>query len=167
MFKKSLILISFLFSLGYSQTNFIKFELLGPGILASFNYERMISEKLGIRIGYGGLTLETISEDDSFGLTEEVKLTAIPIGVFYNALGQNNHKLTVGGGIDMMNVELDGGVVDLLGIDLSEGLTVPYGSFGYRYHRGTGGFHLSADYYILMLDGATVGTVGLGLGWSF
>ena len=127
----------------------------------------MISEKLGIRIGYGGLTLETISEDDSFGLTEEVKLTAIPIGVFYNALGQNNHKLTVGGGIDMMNVELDGGVVDLLGIDLSEGLTVPYGSFGYRYHRGTGGFHLSADYYILMLDGATVGTVGLGLGWSF
>jgi hypothetical protein len=96
-----------------------------------------------------------------------VKLTAIPIGVFYNALGQNNHKLSVGGGIDMITLDVSGGVVDLLGTDLSEGISIPFGSFGYRYHRATGGFHLSADYYIMMLDGATGGTVGLGLGWSF
>ena len=125
----------------------------------------MVGEKLGVRVGYGGLTLTATDELD-FSETE-VKLTAIPIGVFYNALGQNNHKLTVGGGIDMITLELNGAVVDLLGTDLSEGISIPFGSFGYRYHRGTGGFHLSADYYIMMLDGATGGTVGLGLGWSF
>ena len=57
----------------------------------------------------------------------------------------------------MITVALDGAVVDLLGTDLSEGISIPYGSFGYRYHRATGGFHLSADYYIMMLDGATGG----------
>ena len=166
MLKKSLVLFSLLISLGYSQTNFIKFEALGPGILSSFNFERMVGEKLGVRLGYGGLSLDATDELDF--TTTTVKLTAIPIGVFYNALGQNNHKLTVGGGIDMVTLSLEGNaVVDLLGTDLSEGITIPFGSFGYRYHRATGGFHLSADYYLLMLDGATGGTVGLGLGWSF
>jgi len=165
MLRKSITFFVLFVSLGYSQTNFLKFELLGPGILSSFNYERMISDKLGVRVGYGGISLTSTDEVD-FSETE-VRLTAIPIGVFYNALGQNNHKLSFGGGIDMMTLELDGGVVELLDTDLSEGLTVPYGSFGYRYHRGSGGFHLSADYYILMLDGATGSTVGLGLGWSF
>ena len=62
----------------------------------------MVGEKLGVRVGYGGLSLDTT--DDLDFSTTTVKVTAIPIGVFYNALGQNNHKLTVGGGIDMITV---------------------------------------------------------------
>ena len=57
MLKKSLFLFAFIFSVGFSQTNFVKAELLGPGILSSLNYERMVGEKLGVRVGYGGLTL--------------------------------------------------------------------------------------------------------------
>ena len=165
MLKKSLLLFAFIFSVGFSQTNFVKAEILGPGILGSLNYERMVGEKLGVRVGYGGLSLDATDETDLTMTT--VNLTAIPIGVFYNALGQNNHKLSVGGGIDMITVTLDGAVIDLLGTDLSEGISIPFGSFGYRYHRATGGFHVSADYYIMMVDGATGTTVGLGIGWSF
>lgn len=165
MLKKSLFLFAFIFSVGFSQTNFVKAELLGPGILSSLNYERMVGEKLGVRVGYGGLSVDTT--DDLDLSTTTVKITAIPIGVFYNALGQNNHKISVGGGIDMLSLDVTGGVVDLLGTDLSEGISAPYGQVGYRYHRGTGGFHLSTDLYMIMFDGATVSTVGIGLGWSF
>ena len=165
MLKKSLFLFAFIFSVGFSQTNFVKVEGLGLGLFSSLNYERMVGEKLGVRVGYGGLSLDTT--DDLDFSTTTIKVTAIPIGVFYNALGQNNHKLTVGGGIDMISLEVTGGVVDLLGVDLSEGISAPYGQVGYRYHRGTGGFHLSTDLYMIMFDGASLSTVGIGLGWSF
>ena len=46
MLKKSLFLFAFIFSVGFSQTNFVKAEILGPGILGSLNYERMVGEKL-------------------------------------------------------------------------------------------------------------------------
>ena len=164
MLKKSLFLFAFILSVGFSQTNFVKAEFLGPGILGSLNYERMVGEKLGVRVGYGGLSGTTT---DDLDLETTVKITAIPIGVFYNALGQNNHKLSVGGGIDMISIEITGEVFDLFGVDLSEGISAPYGQVGYRYHRGTGGFHLSTDLYMIMFDDASLLTVGIGLGWSF
>ena len=37
MLKKSLFLFAFIFSVGFSQTNFVKAELLGPGILSSLS----------------------------------------------------------------------------------------------------------------------------------
>jgi len=146
-------------SIGYSQ-NAVYGELLGPGLLGSMNYERMISEKLSVRVGYGGLTVEGA---DELSLVEEYKVTAIPIGVNYFMGG--NHNLVIGGGIDLIKVEAD---VELLGLNLSEGLTAFYTSFGYRYQKDTGGLVFGLNgYYIMFGDAGGVPTVGIDIGWAF
>ena len=161
MLKKATILLItvMVVSVGYSQ-NVIYGEALGPGLLGSLNYERMLGEKLSVRVGYGGLSVTT---EDDFGLEETIKVTAIPIGVNY--LMGNNHKLEVGGGANILNFSSS---IDLLGLDLDAGLTTFYGGLGYRYQKDTGGlvFRLNG-YYLMMGDAGGVSTVGISLGWAF
>lgn len=134
--------------------------MLGPGLLGSVNYERMINEKMSVRVGYGGLSAEST---DDLGLIETIKVTAIPIGVNY--LMGGNHKIVVGGGIDMIKFDAS---VDLLGLSIDEGLTAFYGVGGYRYQKDTGGFVFGLNgYYMSLGDAGGVATVGIDLGWAF
>ena len=81
--------------------NAIYFEALGPGILYSINYERMVTEAVSIRIGYSSWQVTT-----PFLITSSVSFTGIPIMV--NVLqGDGNSKLELGAGIEFVSVQFD------------------------------------------------------------
>lgn len=153
--KKITLSLMVISCISYGQ-NIIYGEALGPGILGSINYERMLGEKLSVRVGYGGFS----ATDD---YDETTKVTAIPIGVNY--LMGNNHKLEIGGGANLLNFSQS---IDLLGLSLETGLTTFYGGLGYRYQKDTGGliFRLKG-YYLMLGDAGGVPTVGASLGWAF
>ena len=155
MLKKVTLTLIAISCISYGQ-NMIYGEALGPGILGSINYERMLGEKLSVRVGYGGITV-TDEYDES------ISVSAIPIGANY--LMGNNHKLEIGGGVNILNFTSS---IDLLGLELDAGLTTFYGGVGYRYQKDTGGLIFRLNGYFLMLgEAGGVPTGGLSLGYAF
>jgi hypothetical protein len=74
--------------------NAVFFELLGNGGLYSFNYERMLTESLGLRVGFA-------TGDNPahwFGGTPTDRYTTVPVTVSY-LLGRGERKLELGGGV--------------------------------------------------------------------
>ena len=53
--KKITLSLMVISCISYGQ-NIIYGEALGPGILGSINYERLLGEKLSVRVGYGGFS---------------------------------------------------------------------------------------------------------------
>jgi hypothetical protein len=74
--------------------NAVFFELLGNGGLYSFNYERMLTESLGLRVGFATWD----SSDFWFEGTPSDRYTSVPVTVSY-LLGRGERKLELGGGV--------------------------------------------------------------------
>jgi len=74
--------------------NAVFFELLGNGGLYSFNYERMLTESLGLRVGFATWD----SSDLWFEGTPSDRYTTVPVTVSY-LLGRGERKLELGGGV--------------------------------------------------------------------
>jgi hypothetical protein len=74
--------------------NAVFFELLGNGGLYSFNYERMLTESLGLRVGFATWD----SSDFWFEGTPSDRYTTVPVTVSY-LLGRGERKLELGGGV--------------------------------------------------------------------
>ena len=160
---------------GFSQ-NIFHLELFGPGLLASLNYERMLSEKFSARIGMGGLNTEgkyDLSDDNSdldlsfeIGKDEAIRVTAIPIGVNY--LMGGNHKFEVGGGTNILKFGGGKNHVELLGQDLKKDLSGFYYGFGYRYQKTTGGLLFRfTGYWLTFGDAGGLPWFGMAFGWAF
>ena len=120
-------------------------ELGGNGLLWSLNYDRMITEKISIRVGYGFFQISDLffhpdkkEFQDAVEDSYDSKVSLVPIVVNY-LLGSGNHKLEIGLGIRYAMVE---------GNDLIFSMPLPdngsetsaTGVLGYRYHSDTGGF---------------------------
>ena len=73
--------------------NAVFFELLGNGGLYSFNYERMLTESLGLRVGYA-----TWDSSDLWFEGTSDRYTTVPVTVSY-LLGRGERKLELGGGV--------------------------------------------------------------------
>ena len=181
--KKTIVLLITLMAVskGFSQ-NIVHLEMLGPGLIYSLNYERMLSEKFSARIGMGVLNTEgeidietgdntTVIEVDK---DEAIRMTAIPIGVNY--LMGGNHKFEVGVGATILKFE-GGQNVDILGQDLEADFVGYYYGFGYRYQKTTSGLFFRTTGYWLMLgdheinagepEDISVPWWGMTFGWAF
>ena len=73
--------------------NAVFFELLGNGGLYSFNYERMLTESLGLRVGFA-----TWDSSDLWFEGTSDRYTTVPVTVSY-LLGRGERKLELGGGV--------------------------------------------------------------------
>ena len=64
-----------------SAPNTIYFELLGSGIIYSFNYERLLTNHIGLRggIGYLGLTSDASTNADGTANSASASIMTIPI----------------------------------------------------------------------------------------
>ena len=155
--------VTLILSSGFAQNNTIYFELLGNGLVYSLNYDRMVTDKISVRAGYGGLTVSQVSSTPGV-LFEDIKITLIPVLANY-LRGEGSHKLEVGGGIVLITVDYTGSMEDLDFKIGAEG-SVFTGNVGYRYQKPEGGFFFKAS--LCPFFGETMVTsVGLGLGYSF
>jgi len=141
--------------------NAIYFEALGPGILYSINYERMVSNNVSIRIGYSSWQVTT-----PFLITSSVSFTGIPVMVNF-LQGDGNSKLELGAGIEFVQYS---STSSFLGYDPTTNTgsgNVVILSFGYRYQPMGGGiqFRVGID-PVIGPNGARV-TGGLSLGVCF
>ena len=165
--KKILMLFAFIGATSiHAQANTVYFELFGNGLVYSVNYDRMVTDNISVRAGYGGLTVSSTSVDSetSLILTEDVKITMIPVLGNY-LMGDGNHKLEIGGGVVMVSIDYSGNVED---IDFSIGAdgAIPTGNLGYRYQKPEGGLFFKASLCPFFGD-EMVTSIGLGLGYSF
>ena len=141
-------------AIGNSQRNNVYAELGGAGYSTTFNYERLLSDNILVRIGYGsgrGKSENGSSIDD--------KISFMPLGAAY-LIGPGSHKLEVGGGMTMLQ-----GTLEMRG-EYIEDNSIFFGG-GYRYQKGTGGFLLSLKGYYLSIGEFSAPWAGLSVGWTF
>ena len=157
-FILTVLLTGLLSSLSFSQTNItapnsLHLELLGNGLIYSLNYERMIVESFGARIGIGYLQVKEIDGDD------QASLTTVPVMVTY-LLGSKSSKLELGVGICYINISAD--IEEFLGVEESE--TLGTATFGYRYQRSDGGllFRIGVTPFFGSIGFQLSGAVGFG-----
>ena len=74
--------------------NTVFVEGLGAGLLYSFNYERLVLEDLGVRVGLGVYTV-TGQED---GIAVRGALIMVPVTLSYLGIGSARHIFEIGGG---------------------------------------------------------------------
>ena len=153
--------VTLILSSGFAQTNTVYLELFGNAVLGSINYDRMVTDNVSVRVGYGSISLD----DRDPGLKAKISITPIPITANY-LMGSGNHKLEIGAGILYIMVD---GNVDLGGVSLaaSGSVIATTGVLGYRYHRDTGGFSFRATVAPIMLEGEMLTMPGLSLGYTF
>ena len=156
--------VTLVLSSGFAQNNTIYLELLGNGLLYSINYDRMVTDNISVRAGYGGLTVSNMTVSSGVIVTEDIKITLIPVLANY-LRGEGNHKLEIGGGIVLVSFDYTGNVAD---VDFSLGAdgSIPTANLGYRYQKSEGGFFFKASLCPFFAE-TMVTSVGLGFGYSF
>lgn len=125
--------------------NAIYLDLLGPGLLYSINYDRMLTDDLSVRIGFSYLTLGASSSDGQ-GNTASADFSywAVPLTVSYLGIGSHSNMLELGGGPILMHVE-GSGIVEVEDEETGEvGASATVfaltGMVGYRHQPADGGF---------------------------
>ena len=156
--------VTLIVSCSFAQNNTIYFELLGNGLVYSLNYDRMVTEKISVRAGYGGLTVSQMTISSGTIVNEDIKITLIPVLANY-LRGEGNHKLEMGAGIVLVSLDYTGNVADV-NFSLAADGAIPTGNFGYRYQKPEGGFFFKASLCPFFAE-TMVTSVGLGLGYSF
>ena len=156
--------VTLILSSGFAQNNTIYLELLGNGLLYSLNYDRMVTDNISVRAGYGGLTVSNSTVSSGVIVTEDIKITLIPVLANY-LRGEGNHKLEIGGGIVLVSLDYTGNVADV-DFSLAADGAIPTGNLGYRYQKSEGGFFFKASLCPFFAE-TMVTSVGLGFGYSF
>ena len=167
--KKILYLLFILnsFNVISAQNNSLYFELLGPGLTSSFNFERSVYNNISLRVGIGNFTL---AGDDSFG---ELSITPIIVGANY--MRGRKWRIEAGLGISYWLMAIDG-LVDFSDFDFNESaqenIINYYINLGLRYQNPKGGimfkFGLSPT-IISSFDGQSgmIPLPYLSMGYSF
>lgn len=137
--------------------NTIYVEGLGPGLLWSINYERIVTEDLGVRIGFGYLSMGASASTSEATVSASSSMIFIPMTASYLGIRSGKHALELGAGVTIISV---GGSVSGFGVNASASGIVPVGDLivGYRVHPVDG-----AGFNFRIGMGALVGT---GLGFS-
>ena len=133
----------------YGQKNNIYTELGGAAYTMTFNYERMLTNNILARVGYGSSDAQVARDD---------KIRFMPIGAAY-LMGLGDHKFELGGGMTMLQ-----GTLEMRGESIDDN-SIFFGG-GYRYQKGTGGFLLSLKGYYLFIGEFSAPWAGMSLGWT-
>ena len=176
MKKLSTIIILFLSTQSFSQNNHIYGELLGPGLMASINYERNLDDNIFVRTGYGHFSAE--STTNSLFSSSKTTLTVNPLilGIHYIRDIRGNWKLDVGAGISYWMINIEGNeegntTFGDLSIDVKGSYPMAYGSFGIRYQKSEKGIAVklgvSPTFVKLLDENHTFGFPHISVGYSF
>lgn len=143
---------------GPTSPNSIYLELGGNGLIYSLNYDRLVTESMGVRAGIGYLQLNAKAGSG----TDKASVTTIPIMVHY-LLGSRSSKLELGAGVCIISAAADisktGGV--------EESATLGTATFGYRYQRADEGMTFRAGVTPFFGSIGFQLWFGLGFGYGF
>lgn len=120
--------------------NAVYFELLGPAIIYSLNYERAFSDDVSARIGFSYFSIEANDTQDN---SAKASLLMVPVTVSYLGIGSPNHMLELGAGAVLFHASAG---VDIGGEESEGSVTSGWGTaiVGYRYQPADGGFMFRA-----------------------
>lgn len=135
------------------KTSSIYLEIGGNSLVYSLNYERLVSDDLGLRAGLMGFALATGSEG--------VLALGIPITGSY-FIGKGNHRLEVGAGFLYLSGEIGAGRVsgNVTGVS-------PTGIIGYRYHPNNGKTLFKVGFTPIYIGETFLPWGGLSIGYLF
>jgi hypothetical protein len=143
--------------------NAVYLELGGNGVIYSVNYERILPGDIGLRAGFGRLSLGASSGTS----TAKVSATGVPLTVSYLGIGGSS-KLELGGGILME--KFTGQASWGPGEKVKSGAFVPMATFilGYRYAPMHGGFNFKLAYTpVYQKDLGFFNWGGISFGYGF
>lgn len=158
---------------GREAKNAIYLDLLGPGLLYSINYDRVIVDDISARIGFSYFGVGASTTDGSGATTASAEFSywAIPLTVSYLGVGSDTHMLELGGGGAIVNFS-GSGLLESDDEEVSSGASVTTGALtalvGYRRQPADGGFVFRIGLSPMMTFGAGVLPWGyLSLGAAF
>ena len=137
--------------------NSVNVEGLGAGLIHSFNYERLVMEDLGVRVGLSYMSVSASATSSAGTSSASASFMTFPIEVSYLGVGSSHHMLEAGGGFSLLYAS---GTASGTGYSASgSGMGVlPNLLLGYRLHPVDGaGFQFRVG---MMLS------VGKGLGYD-
>lgn len=113
--------------------NSIFAEGLGAGLLYSVNYERLVIDDLGVRVGLSYMSFSASVATTAGSASSSATFITIPVTVSYLGVGSKHHMLELGGGMSFLYA---GGTASGFGVSSSgSGMTVlPELLVGYRLH---------------------------------
>jgi len=143
--------------------NAIHFELLGPAVIYSLNYERAFTDDLSARIGISYFSLEA---SDSADNSAKAAITMVPLTLSYLGVGTPNHILELGAGAVIFHASAG---VDVGGSKSESSITSAWGTaiVGYRYQPADGGFMFRVGASPLVGKDGAVFWPHLSLGGAF
>jgi hypothetical protein len=128
---------------GRDAKNAIYLDLLGPGVLYSINYDRMLTDTVSARIGFSYLSFGASASDGTSTASASLSYMAIPITASYLGIGSENNMLELGGGVSIMNFKGSGVIKssdDKVQGGASTTTVAMTGIIGYRHQPSDGGF---------------------------
>jgi hypothetical protein len=163
--------------------NSIHLEGLGAGILYSINYERVLPHNIGVRLGFGFVSMGASANDASPSpepgdpndssnpsvASVSVTLISVPISVTYLGIKSksNHHILELGLGTTVL---IAGGKITFLGATVFAGAGATgwlHAIVGYRLQAGAFQFRAGFSPLIDFEDGGVIPLPHLSLGASF
>ncbi len=138
--------------------NSIYVEGLGAGLAYSVNYERLLTNDLGVRLGFSYLSLSASVGDSSADAT----FITVPLTASYLGISSGSHALELGGG---MTIGYASGSASHFGVESTGAGMVPIGTamVGYRFQPRNGGFQFRVGAQAFIGDG--LGDLG-GFGFA-
>jgi hypothetical protein len=113
--------------------NTIYIEGLGAGLAYSLNYERMVIDDLGVRVGISYLSFGASATTSAGTTSASASLITLPITVSYTGVRSGKHALELGAGTTLAFAS---GSVSGFGANSSGSGMMPFGDLivGYRIH---------------------------------
>jgi hypothetical protein len=142
--------------------NALHFELLGPAVIYSLNYERWFADDFSGRVGFSYFSLEATAGEDS----AKASLLMVPLSVSYLGIGTPNHMLELGAGAVITHASAG---VEIGGSKSEGAATTAWGTaiVGYRYQPEDGGFMFRVGASPLISDDGVFTWPHLSLGGAF
>jgi hypothetical protein len=137
--SRNIIIILLLSTQSFSQNNHVYVELLGPGLMASVNYERNLDNNIFVRAGYGYFSVESTTSGYMSSSTSKTTINPLILGAHYVRGLRGNWKLDAGVGISYwmikLNDEGEGTTLGDLSFETKGSYPMGYGSLGIRYQK--------------------------------
>ena len=120
--------------------NTIYAEGLGAGGAYALNYERMLSNDFGVRVGFSYLSVTATSSNGTTTASSGGSFIAIPITASYVGISSGSHALELGAGVTIWDISVSGTSGGFVGAATG---FVPVGTaiVGYRFQPREGGFN--------------------------
>jgi hypothetical protein len=113
--------------------NSVYAEGLGAAIAYSINYERLVVDQVGVRVGFSYLSLSASVNAGAQASSASATYLFFPITASYIGLRSGKHSLELGGGATLLYLS---GSANAAGVSASGSGIVPFGILmvGYRFH---------------------------------